>query len=129
MNKFSVVVEQRNYTKYKRYYSKSCIKNPQRSQLNWSELIAPGWTGPILVRSGDYLKGLQRVLARTQRRVVHNAALVMFALSVLPAGRPDALVCARATMWALPEAAGALYAAQFGEADVRERFTRVSRRV
>lgn len=86
----------------------------------------PNWTGPILLRSADYLKGLQHILERTQRRVVHNAMLVMFALSVLPPGRPDALICARATMWAMPEATSALYASQFSEYSVRERNARVN---
>lgn len=87
--------------------------------------MAPNWTGPILLRSADYLKGLQHLLDRTQRRVVHNSMLVMFALSILPAGRPDGLVCARSTMWALPEAASALYASQFSDASVRDAITRV----
>lgn len=85
----------------------------------------PNWTGPILLRSADYLKGLQQLLDRAQRRVVHNTVLIMFALDILPVGKPDALVCARATMWAMPEAASSLYASQFDEASVRDAIGRV----
>lgn len=84
------------------------------------------WSGPILLRSADYLTGLQTLLDRTQRRVVHNSMLVMFALAILPPGKPDALVCTRATMWAMPEVASALYASQFSAASVRDVSQRVS---
>lgn len=83
------------------------------------------WTGPILLRSAEYLRGLHLLLEQYPRRVIHNSMLIMFALSILPPGRPDALVCTRATIWALPEVASAIYVAQFSESNVKNAISRV----
>lgn len=51
--------------------------------------------------------------------------LIMFAVSILPPDKPDALVCTRATVWALPEITSSLYVAQFTETNINNAVTRV----
>lgn len=66
------------------------------------------------------------MLEKYPRRVVHNSMLIQFAVSVLPPDKPDALVCTRAAVWALPEVASALYVAQFTESSITNAVSRVS---
>lgn len=66
------------------------------------------------------------MLEKYPRRVVYNSMLIMFAVSILPPDKPDALVCTRATIWALPEVASALYVAQFSETSINHAVSRVS---
>ncbi|CAD7084187.1 unnamed protein product [Hermetia illucens] len=88
--------------------------------LNWTEMIPCNWTGPIVVRSSDYLKSLQVLLSKNPTRVAHNSILLLFALGILPQGRPDPIVCTKATMWALPKVASALYMQQHSQEDIKE---------
>lgn len=71
------------------------------------------WTGPILIRSGSYLKSVQQLIEKYSTRVVHNAVVLLFALGILPENSPNPMVCTKATMWAMPEASSALYTMQF----------------
>ncbi|XP_037030087.1 endothelin-converting enzyme homolog isoform X1 [Bradysia coprophila] len=83
--------------------------------LNWVDLIPETWSGPILLRSAEYLKSLQYLLSRHPTRVIHNSLLVAFALTILPPETPNTFVCTKATMWAMPEISSALYVAQFSD--------------
>lgn len=94
-------------------------------QLNWTELIPSNWSGPILLRSADYLRELQGLLAQHPTRVVHNSLLIVFALAILPPGQPDALVCTKAALWAMPEVSSALYVAQFSQQKISGAIARV----
>lgn len=89
-------------------------------------MIPSKWSGPILLRSADYLKGLHSLLAKHPTRVVHNSLLIVFALAILPPGQPDALICTKATMWAMPEVSSALYVAQFSDNSINNAIARVS---
>lgn len=88
--------------------------------------MPPNWSGPILVRSGSYLNGLQQLINRHTTRVAHNAILLLFALGILPEETPNAIVCTKATMWALPEVASAFFVAQFAEQPIQSVISRVS---
>lgn len=90
-------------------------------------MIPCNWTGPIVVRSSDYLKSLQVLLSKNPTRVAHNSILLLFALGILPQGRPDPIVCTKATMWALPKVASALYMQQHSQEDIKEVLQRVRR--
>lgn len=79
-----------------------------------------------MLRSADYLKGLHILLAKHPTRVVHNSLLIVFALAILPPGQPDALICTKATMWAMPEVSSALYVAQFSDSSINNAIARVS---
>lgn len=81
--------------------------------LNWTELIPCNWTGPIVVRSSEYMKSVQDLLNKHPTRVAHNSLLVLFALGILPYDHPNPIVCTRATMWALPEVSSTLFMAQY----------------
>lgn len=89
-------------------------------------LIPSNWSGPIVVRSSEYLKAAEKLLMKYPSRVAHNSMLVLFALGVLPPGRPSPLVCTRATMWALPDISSALFIAQHSSDDIRDVTRRVS---
>lgn len=68
-------------------------------QLTWEQLVVPpNWSGPILVRSGSYLNGLQQLVNRHTTRVAHNAILLLFALGILPEETPNSVICTKATM-------------------------------
>ncbi|KNC34384.1 hypothetical protein FF38_10862 [Lucilia cuprina] len=88
--------------------------------LNWATLIPNNWSGPIVVRSSDYLKAVEELLTKYPTRVAHNSMLVLFALGILPQGPPNPLVCTRATMWALPDITSALFIAQHSSDDIRD---------
>uniref|UniRef100_A0A182M0N4 Peptidase M13 N-terminal domain-containing protein n=1 Tax=Anopheles culicifacies TaxID=139723 RepID=A0A182M0N4_9DIPT len=89
------------------------------NQLAWSDLVPSNWTGPIVIRSPEYLRQLRKLLLQYQNRVIHNSLLMLFALNTLPPGRPSPLVCTRATNWALPEVTSALFVAQYSEEVMR----------
>uniref|UniRef100_A0A182XWP8 Peptidase M13 N-terminal domain-containing protein n=1 Tax=Anopheles stephensi TaxID=30069 RepID=A0A182XWP8_ANOST len=57
--------------------------------LAWSELVPSNWTGPIVIRSPEYLRQLRKLLLQYQNRVIHNSLLMLFALNTLPPGRPS----------------------------------------
>ncbi|XP_041449568.1 neprilysin-4 isoform X3 [Drosophila obscura] len=88
--------------------------------LNWTLLIPQNWSGPIVVRNGDYLKALQHFLTKYPTRVAHNSLLLLSALEILPRDYPNPEVCTRSTMWALPELASALYIAQHSFDDLKD---------
>lgn len=93
----------------------------------WEDLVVPmNWSGPILVRSGSYLNGLQHLINRHTTRVAHNAILLLFVLGILPEELPNSLVCTKATMWAMPEVTSAFFVAQFDEQPVQNLIGRVS---
>ncbi|XP_041760851.1 neprilysin-3 [Anopheles merus] len=92
--------------------------------LIWTELVPGNWTGPIVIRSPEYLRQLRKLLLQYQNRVIHNALLMLFALNTLPPGRPSPLVCTRATNWALPEVTSALFVAQYSEEVIRHAIQR-----
>lgn len=83
------------------------------------------WSGPILVRSGSYLKNIEQLIIKYSTRVAHNAVILLYALGILPANAPNAVVCTRATMWAMPEVASALYVTQYSDKTVRNIIDRV----
>ncbi|KAJ6638737.1 Tubulin polyglutamylase TTLL5, partial [Pseudolycoriella hygida] len=88
--------------------------------LHWTDMIPDTWSGPILLRSAEYLKSLQDLLSRHPTRVIHNSLLVAFALTILPPEPPNIFVCTKATMWAMPEISSALYIAQFSNEVVND---------
>lgn len=94
--------------------------------MNWFDLIPSNWTGPILLRSADYLKNIQHLIFKYPKRVVHNSLLVLFAIGVLPSNIPDPIVCTKATMWAMPEISSAIYIAQFSNHVINSAIARVS---
>uniref|UniRef100_A0AAG5CQE6 Peptidase M13 N-terminal domain-containing protein n=1 Tax=Anopheles atroparvus TaxID=41427 RepID=A0AAG5CQE6_ANOAO len=91
----------------------------------WQELVPGNWSGPIVIRSPEYLRQLRKLLLTYQNRVIHNSLLMLFALNTLPPGRPSPLVCTRATNWALPEVTAALFVAQYSEEVIRHAIHRV----
>uniref|UniRef100_A0A182FR35 Peptidase M13 N-terminal domain-containing protein n=1 Tax=Anopheles albimanus TaxID=7167 RepID=A0A182FR35_ANOAL len=92
--------------------------------LAWPDLVPGNWSGPIVIRSPEYLRQLRKLLLQHQNRVIHNALLMLFALNTLPPGRPSPLVCTRATNWALPEVTSALFVAQYSEEVIRHAIQR-----
>jgi len=94
--------------------------------MNWTSLITTNWSGPIIVRSSDYLRRLRILLTTHQSRVIHNSLLLLFALNALPPGHPSPEICTRATIWAMPEVASALFLAQYPENDVANSIHRVN---
>ncbi|GAB0087502.1 uncharacterized protein DMENIID0001_018150 [Sergentomyia squamirostris] len=95
--------------------------------VKWSDVIPVNWSGPIVVRSLDYLNRLHKLLTSGdhQTRVIHNSLLVLFALGALPPNHPSPIVCTKATMWALPQASSALYMTQHSMDTVRQSISRV----
>lgn len=98
-------------------------------QLNWADLIPETWSGPILLRSAEYLKSLHDLLSRHHTRVIHNSLLVAFALTILPPESPNTFVCTKATMWAMPEISSALYVAQFSDEVINDVISRVKKKI
>lgn len=95
-------------------------------QLIWEELVTPSnWTGPILVRSGSYLKNVDQLITKHTTRVAHNAILMLFVLGMLPESTPNAAVCTKATMWAMPEISSALFVAQYSDKVIKNVIERV----
>lgn len=93
--------------------------------MNWTALIPSNWSGPIVVRSSDYLKAVEELLTKYPTRVAHNSMLVLFALGILPQGKSDPTVCTRATMWALPDITSALFIAQHSSDGIKDVIRRV----
>ncbi|XP_059219936.1 endothelin-converting enzyme 2 isoform X2 [Stomoxys calcitrans] len=93
--------------------------------LNWTSLIPGNWSGPIVVRSSEYLKAMEGLMTKYSMRVAHNSILVLFALGVLPQDRPSPSTCTKATMWALPDISSALLMAQYSPADITEAVQRI----
>lgn len=57
------------------------------------------WSGPIVIRSPEYLKKLSELLSTSTNRVVHNSLLLLFVMDVLPEGDPPtSLMCTRAVV-------------------------------
>ncbi|XP_031625122.1 kell blood group glycoprotein homolog isoform X2 [Contarinia nasturtii] len=84
--------------------------------LYWENLIKPNnWSGPILVRSGTYLRNVDQLVSRHSTRVAHNALIILFTLGLLPENAPNAMICTKATMWAMPEITSALFTAQYSD--------------
>ncbi|XP_032593441.1 endothelin-converting enzyme homolog [Drosophila grimshawi] len=88
--------------------------------LNWTLLIPKDWSGPIVVRNADYLRALQAFLTKYPSRIAHNSMILLSALELLPKDYPNAEVCTRSTMWALPELASALYISQYSSVDSKD---------
>lgn len=98
-------------------------------QLYWEDVIVPSnWSGPILVRSGSYLKNIEHLITKYSTRVAHNAIILLFTLGILPENTPNAVVCTKATMWAMPEVASALYVTQYSDGTIQNVIDRVSMR-
>ncbi|XP_058982762.1 uncharacterized protein LOC109613610 isoform X3 [Musca domestica] len=81
--------------------------------VDWTLLIPRNWSGPIVVRSSEYLKAIHGLLTKYSTRVAHNSIIVLFVLGILPQDRSSPIVCTRATMWALPDMSSALFVAQY----------------
>ena len=94
-------------------------------QLNWTHLIPCNWTGPIVVRSSDYLKSVEELIIKYPTRVAHNSLLILFGLGILPQGYPSPFICTKAIMWALPEVASAIFMAQHPPDGLKDVIARV----
>lgn len=106
------------------------FSGPHFLQLFWENLITPSnWTGPILIRSGSYLRGVEQLVAKHSTRVAHNSLIVLFILGLLPVNTPNASVCTKATMWAMPEITSALFTAQYSDETIQSIAYRVSVRL
>lgn len=95
-------------------------------QVDWTLLIPRNWSGPIVVRSSEYLKAIHGLLTKYSTRVAHNSIIVLFVLGILPQDRSSPIVCTRATMWALPDMSSALFVAQYSIKNVNAVVKRVS---
>lgn len=96
-------------------------------QLNWENLITPSnWSGPILIRSGSYLKSIDQLISKYSTRVAHNSLIVLFTLGFLPKMEPNAAVCTKSVMWAMPEMTSALFASQYSDQTIENIVERVS---
>lgn len=96
-------------------------------QLYWENLITPSnWSGPILIRSGTYLKSIEQLIVKYSTRVAHNSLIVLFTLGLLPENEPNAAVCTKATMWAMPEITSALFVSQYSDQTIDNIVERVS---
>lgn len=58
-------------------------------------------------------------MARHSTRVAHNALIVLFTLGLLPENTPNASVCTKSTMWAMPEITSALFTAQYSDEKIQ----------
>lgn len=97
-------------------------------KLYWEDLIVPSnWSGPILVRSGSYLKNVEQLITKSTTRVAHNAIILLFALGILPENVPSAVVCTKSTMWAMPEVSSALFITQYTDRVIQNVIERVSK--
>ncbi|XP_055371753.1 endothelin-converting enzyme homolog [Condylostylus longicornis] len=119
LNKLRVEHSRRGFWNSSVLYNTSSL-NQKYPFLNWTALIPCNWTGPIVVRSSDYLRSVGELIEKHPTRVAHNSLLVLFALGILPQGHPDPFICTKATMWALPEVASAFFMAQFTENDIKD---------
>lgn len=96
-------------------------------QLYWENLVTPSnWSGPILIRSGSYLKSIEQLIARHSTRVAHNSLIILFTLGLLPENLPNPLICTKATMWAMPEITSALFTSQYSDQTIDNLVERVS---
>lgn len=111
-----------NVTQLAESYPFDCLK----FQLNWIDLLPVNWSGPIVIRSPNYMKALRDILLSHSNRVIHNSMLLLFALNALPNGTPTPLVCTKATMAVEPEASSALFMSQFSDEAVRDAIARSS---
>lgn len=96
-------------------------------QLNWSMLVPGDWSGPIIVRSVDYFSHLPALLERHQKRVIHNALILLFVLNTLPPTPPSPMTCTKSTIWAMPQVSSALYLTQHPANLTRDNVNRVWR--
>ncbi|KAM7359547.1 neprilysin-like 16 isoform 1-T7 [Cochliomyia hominivorax] len=119
LNKISVEHSRRDFWDSSVLYNISSLQE-MYPILNWASLIPSNWSGPIVVRSSDYLKAVEELLTKYPTRVAHNSMLVLFALGILPQDLPDPSVCTRATMWALPDITSALFIAQHSSDDIKD---------
>ncbi|KAH8417114.1 hypothetical protein KR222_003668 [Zaprionus bogoriensis] len=119
LNKLQVEQSRRGFWDSSVLYNISSLQN-MYPVLNWTLLIPKDWSGPIVVRNADYLKALQAFFTKYPSRVAHNSMLLLSALEILPKDYPSPEVCTRATMWALPELASALYIAQYSTEDSKD---------
>ncbi|SPP83237.1 uncharacterized protein LOC117585670 isoform X1 [Drosophila guanche] len=119
LNKLQVEYSRRGFWDSSVLYNISILQD-MYPVLNWTLLIPQNWSGPIVVRNGDYLKALQHFLTKYPTRVAHNSLLLLSALEILPRDYPSPEVCTRSTMWALPELASALYIAQHSSDDLKD---------
>lgn len=87
-------------------------------------IIPSNYSGPILIKSGGYLRNVEQ-LVRQSTRVAHNAVIVLFTLGLLPENTPNATVCTKSTMWAMPEITSALFTAQYSDETIRNVVERV----
>lgn len=96
-------------------------------QLYWENLITPSnWSGPILIRSGTYLKSVEQLISKYSTRVAHNSLIVLFTLGLLPENEPNTAVCTKAVMWAMPEITSALFVSQYSDQTIDSIVERVS---
>lgn len=65
------------------------------------------------------------MVARHSTRVAHNALIVLFTLGLLPVNTPNASVCTKATMWAMPEITSALFTTQYSDQLIQSLVERV----
>ncbi|XP_033232511.1 neprilysin-2 [Drosophila pseudoobscura] len=119
LNKLQVEYSRRGFWDSSVLYNISILQD-MYPVLNWTLLIPKNWSGPIIVRNGDYLKALKHFLTKYPTRVAHNSLLLLSALEILPRDYPSPEVCTRSTMWALPELASALYIAQHASNDLKD---------
>uniref|UniRef100_A0A1A9VM03 Peptidase M13 N-terminal domain-containing protein n=1 Tax=Glossina austeni TaxID=7395 RepID=A0A1A9VM03_GLOAU len=119
LNKIRVEYTRRGFWDSSVLYNTSSLQE-MYPILNWTTLIPSDWSGPIVVRSSDYLKAIGELLSKYPTRVAHNSMLLLFALGILPQGHPNAVVCTRATMWALPDITSALFIAQHSSDDISD---------
>lgn len=94
-------------------------------QFDWEKILPP-WKRSIVIRAGDFFQHLATFLAAYDKRVIHNALLVLFALHFLPRGQPTPKSCAKATVWAMPEPSAALFVQHFSENELESAALRVS---
>ncbi|XP_067616169.1 neprilysin-1 isoform X2 [Eurosta solidaginis] len=87
--------------------------------LNWTELVPKNWNRPIVIRSPDYIKAVQKLLGKYSTRVAHNSMLIIFTLGLLPQDNPNPTVCTKATMWALPDIASTLFVTHHSNSDLQ----------
>lgn len=64
-------------------------------------------------------------LVKQSTRVAHNALIVLFTLGLLPENIPNATVCTKSTMWAMPEITSALFTAQYSDEKIQHVVERV----
>ncbi|XP_073812271.1 neprilysin-like 16 isoform X2 [Musca autumnalis] len=88
--------------------------------VNWALLIPNNWSGPIVVRSSEYLNAINGLLTKYSTRVAHNSIVALFVLGILPQDQSSPIICTQATMWALPDMSSALFIAQYSTKDIKD---------